>query len=559
MLATLAIWVYSFALFYIYGYGGLIFLKKILRLQNGITLSFPIIAMLGAVAVTTLTSFLSLLMPLSAPAAGLILLGAILITIFTQPWKNSRLSTYHPLVIILLFIVTIVVLENSTHRPINYDTALYHAQAIHWIESYHAVPGLANIHDRLAFNSSWLVLTASLSFAFLGLRSFHLTNGLITLLALFYLGEGFQSLIHRQISLSSITKAILFFLPLYYYASDLSSPDTDVPVILLTWVITVFVLEKVEIQSLDFDLHTVIVFVFSVFAVTAKLSAIPLVIFAILAWIQLIRSGNWRNSIFLAAVAIIILLPWLLRNLVLSGYLIFPVPQIDLFSFDWKLPHSAAVESNLVTLWFNRFPQGDWQQYMGMGMPLPQWLPLWFHQLPDRGQKILVLIACASPLGFLTQVFSRQKLNKAYVAAFLINYAGILFWIFTSSLLRFGYGFLLACIVLACAPALIGLVEKIKNNFAMVSRTLLVLTILSQMYLLITTVDLSNIRKRILLPVDYFPSQVQACPIGNTTFYCAKTPGLCNYDAFPCLPKPRSNVSMRGASLQDGFRTNQEP
>ena len=141
--------------------------------------------------------------------------------------ETFSISNYHPLVLILLIIVTITVLENATHKPTNYDTALYHAQAIHWIESYRAVPGLVNIHNRLAYNSSWLVLVASLSFAFLGLRSFHLTNSMITLATMFYFGEGFQGLIQKQVTISNVVKVILFFLPLYLYASDLSSPGTN--------------------------------------------------------------------------------------------------------------------------------------------------------------------------------------------------------------------------------------------------------------------------------------------------------------------------------------------
>ena len=201
--------------------------------------------------------------------------------------------------LILLFIVTITVLENSTHRPTNYDTALYHAQAIHWIESFRAVPGLANIHNRLAYNSSWLVLVASLSFAFLGLRSFHLTNSVITLATMFYFGESFQGLIRKQITVSNIVKAILFFLPIYLYASDLSSPGTDLPPALLIWVIVVLILEKVEKQGLDFDLYSIAIFVLSVFAVTVKLSTLPLCGLALLMLVQQIWNKDWQRSTIL--------------------------------------------------------------------------------------------------------------------------------------------------------------------------------------------------------------------------------------------------------------------
>ena len=140
MLATLLIWAYSFVIFYLYGHGGLILLKKIFQLPNENTLSFPIIAIVGSAVLTTLASFLSLIMPLGGEAAILILLGGVLIVVSTRPWKHFHFPTYHPLVLILLILVTITVLENATHKPTNYDTALYHAQAIHWIESYRVRP-----------------------------------------------------------------------------------------------------------------------------------------------------------------------------------------------------------------------------------------------------------------------------------------------------------------------------------------------------------------------------------------------------------------------------------
>src|SRR5215471_855790 len=44
-----------------------------------------------------------------------------------------------------------------------YDTGLYGAQAVRWIMTYPAVPGLANLHGRLGFNSSAFLCVAALS------------------------------------------------------------------------------------------------------------------------------------------------------------------------------------------------------------------------------------------------------------------------------------------------------------------------------------------------------------------------------------------------------------
>lgn len=557
MLATLLIWAYSFTIFYLYGYGGLVFLKKIFHLQDGIALSFAIIAILGAAVLTTVASFLSLMMPLGKEAAILILLGGVLIAILTQPWRNFAFPKYHLFVLVLLVIVTILVLENATYRPTNYDTALYHAQAIHWIESYRVVPGLVNIHDRLAYNSSWLVLVASLSFAFLGLRSFHLTNSIFLLAAMIYFGEGFQGLIQRQVTISNTVKAVLFFLPVYLYTSDLSSPGTDLPPVLLIWLVTALILEKVEKHGMDFDHYSIAILILSVFAVTVKLSTLPLCGLALLMLIQQIWKKDWQRAPILAGTTIFLLLPWLIRNIILSGYLIFPIPQIDLFSFDWKYPLDATIQTRDGLLWFNRFPSNT-KEYVGM--PTTQWLPLWFHQLA-AGQKILLLVAVAAPIGLFANIFSEasRKLMNGYMIALLVSYTGIFFWLFTAPIFRFGYAYLFASIVLAGAPAILKLAKLIKSGLPIVSLSLLIIAVLFQLGILATTAGLSTLPRRALLPIDYYPSDVRPCPIGNTTVYCAQKLELCNYAAFPCIPKPRANVEMRGVSLQDGFRSSSTP
>ena len=64
----------------------------------------------------------------------------------------------------------------------HYDSDLYHAQSIRWIEEYGVVPGLGNIHVRFAYNSSFFALSALYSMRFLGGQSLHTVNGFFALL-----------------------------------------------------------------------------------------------------------------------------------------------------------------------------------------------------------------------------------------------------------------------------------------------------------------------------------------------------------------------------------------
>lgn len=66
--------------------------------------------------------------------------------------------------------------------PVAFDTGMYHLPAVEWIHASPVVPGLANLHGRLGFNNSALLLSALLDGALRPLRAWHVTNGFILFL-----------------------------------------------------------------------------------------------------------------------------------------------------------------------------------------------------------------------------------------------------------------------------------------------------------------------------------------------------------------------------------------
>lgn len=71
-------------------------------------------------------------------------------------------------------------------EPMQYDTGLYHSQAIRWIEEFAVVPGLGNLHMRLAYNSAFMCLQALFSLGWFVGQSLHTLNGFCCLAALAY-------------------------------------------------------------------------------------------------------------------------------------------------------------------------------------------------------------------------------------------------------------------------------------------------------------------------------------------------------------------------------------
>jgi len=67
-------------------------------------------------------------------------------------------------IIAALFAVTCWIASRSMLPPINFDSGLYHFNKIRWINAFPIVPGLGNLHGRLAFNQSFFTYAAALNF-----------------------------------------------------------------------------------------------------------------------------------------------------------------------------------------------------------------------------------------------------------------------------------------------------------------------------------------------------------------------------------------------------------
>jgi hypothetical protein len=60
--------------------------------------------------------------------------------------------------------VVVWIVSRAMVAPENFDSGLYHLNAIRWISTYPIVLGLGNLHGRLAFNQSFFTYVAALNF-----------------------------------------------------------------------------------------------------------------------------------------------------------------------------------------------------------------------------------------------------------------------------------------------------------------------------------------------------------------------------------------------------------
>jgi hypothetical protein len=564
MITVIFFWIYSLVLFYLYGWFVVRLLERLFGMHDAHLPAPPIVWTAGLCAVGTLASLLSLFIEMGLLAHVILLGGALIILLWGRSQGGLQLLADLkgiPLLgWVLLGVTLLTLLVVSTGTPANPDSGIYHAQAIRWIETYRAVPGLGNIHTRFAYNSSWMVLNALMSFSFLGLRSLHLLPSAFFLVMVWYVFEGAVRLLRGAARPSDWVRILLLPLAFFALGSEVASPGTDFPAALLAWFVLVEWMAVLEDPESKRGIRPVLLVVLAAFAVTVKLSNFPLLLVALFPFIQWLRRRNLAAVGWLALLGLAVVSPWLIRNVVISGYLVYPVPEIDLFNFDWEIPREICIEDRETALAWAR-TMHPWQTNADvLNAPLKKWARWWFTAL-TLNQRGMVVFAALAPLGYALAALTSRRIRSAlkqllrYAPVVAVAYAGLIYWFFSAPKIRYGYGFLLIGLSLILMPLML-LAQRILNFKPRLFPVMLTLILVAyQGFVLFRAVDSELFSQRWALPADYPTLPTQPCDIRDgKTLWCAELYETCWYDPFPCVPHADQAVGPRGKDNADGFR-----
>ena len=571
MVSVILIWIYILITTFIIGYG-------VLRL---ITRHFPYqvknwdaYVMCGIVCVTGYAQFFSLFAGVGLLANGMLCavcagilwrerksLKALLLSYWTGKLPGSKKHVRGKGLLILgLFLLFAY---GTSRGMIHYDTGLYHAQSIRWIEEYGVVKGLGNLHCRLAYNSASFALSALYSMAFLGGRSFHCCAGFLAfLLAVICLKIG-RSLRLGRLKTSDFARVMC----VYYLVNifdEMVSPASDYFMVLIAFYIVIRwldLLESGEQTILPYGLLCVL----GVFLLTVKLSAALILLLVIYPAYHLLREKNWREIGVYLGLGIVTALPYLIRNVVISGWLVYPFTQIDLFSVVWKIPKGVAdYDAREIQVWGRGYTD-----VTRFEMPVREWLPGWFQGLAGS-DRLFVIAAVVSV--FLLLLYAAGMVFRWWLRRWELLLvqgtvaASFLFWLCTSPLMRYG------CVYVYLTVAVVGggiyeavmsdETDRIKERGQkgsiwgnMVKRAVLTLTILFLLYkglALGREIVFSYENAYWLVQKDYENYETLSYQIEGVTFYYPIEGDKVGYDSFPSSPA-KAEISFLGDTLADGF------
>lgn len=485
MLTILLTWIYAFLLSLLFGHLTVSFIARVLGRENAEPPHVTILSLVGLGVITCVAAVFSFFARINWEIHILLLIIALAHAFFARKSLRKYIGYYaqglkanHLFIPLMLGAVLLLSLLATAIPPAYYDDGLYYLPFMKWINTYAVVPGLGNLHPRLAFNSNWHLLSGVFSLPFLGMGTFNDMNGFLHLLMAIFGLTGLKGLISKEYTVSNALRSVLL-IPTHLIVGYFNGPSADVPVIYLIWLIVILFIQKTEKDKLDiFDMKSVLILFFSVWVCTIKLSAFPIALLPlILAW-QELRQKKTKHILVMGAIALMIALPWMGRNVMLSGYLFFPFYQIDLFSVDWKVPPELVQEEVRYIEAFaagetlvKKIPYPELQQ-----MDFRAWFPQWFADLRTANKGIFFLICGLTLfylfnflLGISTQSQKYIQRYKGYIFLFLAIYGGIAFWFFKAPDFRFGYAFTVILYLLSFSFLLVQMLASYRyGKYAMV-------------------------------------------------------------------------------------------
>jgi hypothetical protein len=333
----------------------------------------------------------------------------------------------------------------------------------------------------------------------------------------------------------------------------LSSPTPDIPAALLVWLAGLLFLEKVEEGTVgDLDGRWLATALLACWAVAVKLSSLPILLLP-LYLLARARPVQRRPALAALLASGAVILPTVLHTAVLSGYLVYPFPALDLLPVDWKVPAARA--------WDDLHWVQSWARVPGkspnevLTMPLGAWLPGWFERFPSL-EKAALLTGLALGPPYLAVALAggppaKWPLDRLALVA--TTALGLAFWFFTAPDARFGWNFLVLLPLLLAGSLAQPLLHQVPRA-APLAVGALALGALGWSVYLSRPAEATRFVEYALLPVDYEVRPVRVFQARNFRAFAPASRDQCSYWAFPCAPLPTPRLELRGPSFAQGIR-----
>ena len=350
--------------------------------------------------------------------------------------------------------------------------------------------------------------------------------------------------IRNGVKWKAVFYSISLLISLLFLVPSLNSPSADTICGIMILYLFILLLERggEEVYS---DFSSIVLINMLVFSCVAfKLSSA----FIVITLFSLLNRKFFKRGLLILVTGIVVIVPFIVRNYYLSGYLAYPFPAIDIFNVDWKIPFENVQSMKLEIEGWAKISTIPYPEVVKMG--ISDWIGPWFNSL-DFFDKLILVGNALSIIMFFIMLLKRDSFLAKVQLIIIVN---LIFWLFMAPDVRFAYGFLFIGFSLTVAYII-----KLLEDISFVALLKLFKPALLCVLLLVAG-------RRIMAPVDTLrhPSYwILPAPFGSveTEVYATnfeyRVPverGGCLNTKIPCVPFPFDNVMMRGSEIKDGFK-----
>ncbi len=411
--------------------------------------------------------FVHLFAPLRAwSVAPLLALGLVGFFVFRPPSTvappppTPRGRLFARLGVSLWLLAAVWIASRAMQTPLEFDAGLYHFQSIRWHNETRLVPGLGNLHGRLAFNSAFYSWVAALNLPPLFGHGRSLANTFLLLAilaqALHRLHEAIASPPAPAVAAATARPlaplAGLLALPVIAWLAvstlGLASPSADLAACAVQVALFLLLAEGLDAWRAglrDQDTRFAGLALLGGAALALKLSNAGFVLGLAALGTAYLAATRPLRAPARAALALACALGgiWIARGYLLSGHPAYPSP-LGALPFDWTVPaEQARYDANAVYSWA-RQPWADMKDVLGN----TRWLRPWFQRAAANTEGLvaplavtLLALAAALALRVVRPLRPGAPPSAAPLTALLFVplATGLHFWWFTAPDPRFAH------------------------------------------------------------------------------------------------------------------------
>ena len=471
-------------------------------------------------------------------------------------WRGRR-RVWLPTAIIGLWFANL-----ATAGTANYDDALYRIQSMLWAKSYPIVPGLGNVHGRLAFNSTYYLYAAMLDAGEWTGRALHLASGLLAAVLMAYAVRSLAALFagHDGERAYRLYYALLLAPVLVEVSGgSIATLSPSLPVFVLAVVmlgqLLGFLARAGEMEPAEGQFWLVWFALMACAGVVVERSfaVLGIGIFAVALGVELARRPAPREMVAIlgwsCAAVLLLVAPWMARGIILSGYPVYP-NTFGAVNVPWRVPRALVIsEAKWLQSWV-RTPQVFWADVLAD----MAWVRKWADSLPADVPRAIGVALVAGLAGLLAPKSGGQATRKRLWLVLLPPIAALVAWFLTVPSPRLGMGAFWGLAVGALAVAAMRLVGETDAGEGRQSGLLLAIVLAFFLFL-------SPIRAPYLVApgsdagFSALPKTAYQSRVTNAGFvvYLPKEGDRCGTAPLPCAHMFRPNLGSVVVAGRYGF------